>query len=160
MKEEVEKETKKTEKAVKNKPKESYGARSFGYIISIAVNIVLIYVFNNLLNWQIDFLKESFVAPLWIFNLSFAATILANIFFLIYDGKWFRSLCQVVLNVISAATIYTLYLVFPFSVSDEAAKNIRFVLIVLLVCTGIAIVVESVKFVYYLVKLTEGTDEK
>ena len=160
MKEEIKAEIKKERKEKKEKKQLSRGARNIGYIVSIAVNIILIYIFNNLLNWHINFINESFISPLWVLNISFAAIILANIFYLIYDGMWFRSLCQVILNIISAAAIYTLYIVFPFNLDEPAAGNIRFVLIVFLVGIGIAIIVELIKFIYYFVRFITGSDER
>lgn len=142
----------------KIKKHDNRGTKAVGYIASIAVNIALVYIFNNLPSWH--WLKESFVVPLWIFNLSFVATILVNILYLTYDKKWFISLCQIPLNIISIIAIYTLYIIFPFSVNDQIAKNIHLAIIVVMVCIGIALITELIKFLYNFIRFLSGHNEK
>ena len=94
----------------------SVGARRFGYIVAIIVNVALLYVFNNLLRWNPPLLNltERFTDCLWAINLSLLATIVGNILFLGYDAQWFKSLVQIVLNCFGLLSAYTLYRVFPF----------------------------------------------
>lgn len=126
------------------------------FIGAIIANAILIYVFNNLLNWYIPWLMQTFVTALWIFNISFGATILFNMLYLAYDAKWFRTLGQLCLNIISLAAISTLYQVFPFAVNTNHENNIRLFLIIILFCIFIAIVVELTKLVSYFFRLIFG----
>ena len=90
--------------------------RTGEYVGAIIANLVLIWVFGKLSEW-LPFLTESFSAVLPLFYISFAAAVIANFFFIIYDGRLFRSLMRVILNLISIAILVTLYYVFPFDFS-------------------------------------------
>lgn len=69
------------------------GRHKAEYVATIVVNVALIYIANNLLNWGVPFLTRSFVVPLWLINLSLSATVAANAIFLIYDAGWFYRGC-------------------------------------------------------------------
>ncbi len=122
------------------------------YVAAIVVNVILVFVFNNLLNWHIPWLTSEFIIPLWVFNVSFGATILFNIIFLIYNEKWLRTLSQLLLNVISLAVISTLYEIFPFSLSTTHEGWARIALIVMLIGILIAIIVEFIKLISYIIR--------
>jgi len=85
------------------------------FIVAIIVNIIVLYIVNNLLNWNLSFIAPTFSEVLFILNISIIANIIANIGFLVYQKGWFRSIAQIVLNVISFIVVYTLYTVFPFT---------------------------------------------
>lgn len=87
------------------------------YIGAIVVNIVLFYIFNNLLNWQVYFITNAFNEVLWIINLAIAASIIGNIFLLMFDPEWFRHIIKIILNIFAVTAVYSLYSVFPFSFS-------------------------------------------
>ncbi|HZD58985.1 MAG TPA: hypothetical protein VE439_00840, partial [Anaerolineae bacterium] len=72
------------------------GSKKSGYVAAIIINIVLLVIFNNLLNWHVPFLTGSFVIPLRILNISITATIIANLVFLAYDPAWFLALTRTV----------------------------------------------------------------
>lgn len=130
--------------------------RPSAYIGAIIANAILIYVFNNLLNWHVPWLTETFVTTLWIFNISFAATILFNLFYLAYDAKWFLSAGQLILNIISLSAFSTLYQTFPFAASANHEQLIRYFLILVLFCIFIGIIVEMVKLVSYALRFVFG----
>lgn len=114
------------------------GARRSGYVAAVIANFVALYVFNNLLAWNVPFLTGSFVAPLAVLNLSLMATVAGNVLFLVFDPKWFRRLAQLGLNVLSLAAMYTLLIVFPFDFGGTGWESlVRIALIVTMV--GIAI---------------------
>ncbi|HHY00654.1 MAG TPA: hypothetical protein GX531_04690, partial [Methanothermobacter sp.] len=71
------------------------------FVVAIIVNVILLYIVNNLLSWNFSFITSSFQDVLWIFNISICATIIANIIFLTYHPGWFRSLAKIVLNILS-----------------------------------------------------------
>ncbi len=122
------------------------GARRVGYVVTIIINFVLLFLFNNWMNWRVPFLTESFVTPLLFFNASFVAGIVGNALFLIYDPRWLRHIVQIILNVVSFAAIYVLFVVFPFNFPSELWDLIaRIVLIAALVGISIGTVVEVVR---------------
>jgi hypothetical protein len=122
--------------------------RRTGYFIAIVVNIVLIYVFNNLVNWHVPFITERFSEVLWAFNLSIGATIIVNALYLIQDTGRFRHLTQMVLAVLGFNSVYQLYTVFPFVFNSTFWQTTwRLVLILASVGTAFGFVVELVKFI-------------
>jgi len=129
-----------------NKPKPI--GRKAGYFIAIVVNALLILVFNNLLNWGVPFVTDSFRVCLWPINLSLAATLIANGAFLVYDPSWFRHLAQLTLNIIAFAALMTIYVIFPLDFNGANLEPVaRLVLVVAMVGTAIGFVVELVKLI-------------
>jgi hypothetical protein len=88
------------------------------YIGAIIANLILVYLFNNLLNWHVPFLTEEFLDVLSILNLSIIGTIIANIFFLFYDSIWFQNLVRIALNIIGVVFLAAFYKIFPFDFSS------------------------------------------
>jgi hypothetical protein len=116
--------------------------RRFGYLMSILVNLVLIYVVNNLQNWHISFLTDRFSACLWAIDLSLGASIFVNFIFLFFDRRWFRNLMQSLASIFSLISIYIFWRVFPLDISASTARLVNFGLIILLVLTLISILSE------------------
>ena len=95
-------------------------ARRSGYVVAIAVNVLMLYVVNNLLAWDIlPFLTDDFGRVLWLIDISLLATIMVNLVYVAYDQAWFRSLGQIGLNLISLAVAIRMYQVFPFDFSGS-----------------------------------------
>jgi hypothetical protein len=129
-------------KTVKKKPGKS------GFIAAIIVNLILLFVFNNLLNWGVPFLTSAYSGVLWAINLSLGATIIANILFLVYDAGWFHHLAQLVLNVIALFVFFLIYSIFPFTFTAESwAFWIKIALIVVMAGIGIGIIVEVFRLI-------------
>lgn len=122
-------------------------ARKFVYIVTILINLALIYVANNLLSWKLPWLKESFVQCLWVINLSFAVTIFTNFVFLFFDRRWFRHFMEAFCNIFSFLSGYVFWRVFPLNVSPIWENWINLFLIMILVFTLISILVEVSKAV-------------
>jgi len=99
--------SKRSKKGDKNKKSE--------YIGAIIANIILLYIFNNLLNWHIYFITNALNDILWIINLSITAVIIGNTIFLIYNPKWFHHIMKIILNIFAFVAVYFIYTVFPFN---------------------------------------------
>lgn len=124
------------------------GARRFGYIVSIVINLILLYLANNVENWDVPFITNDWPDVLWILNLSFQATIIANLVFLAFDPSWFRHGVQVLLNALGLVVIYTLYQVFPFDFGGaQINAGIRVAMLIGVFGVGIAIIIEFVALV-------------
>lgn len=131
------------------KTRQSAAQRRFGYLVAIAVNGVLLYVVNNILDWEVaPFLTDDFerVTPIVVVTLS--AGILINLIYLFFDVQWIKALTQIGLAGISIAATIRLYQVFPFDFSAyefpwEAIT--RTILILGIVGASISIIVEAVK---------------
>jgi hypothetical protein len=117
-------------------------ARQFGYIVSIAVNILLIYAANNLLNWNVPFLTKDFTQCLWAVNLSLGVTIFINFIFIFFDRRWFRNLMQAFGNIFGFISAFVFWRVFPLNLSDALARIVNFALIIALGLIVLATIIE------------------
>jgi len=116
--------------------------RRFGYTISILVNFFMIYVANNLLRWNVPFLTERFNECLWAITLSISVSIFVQFIHLFYDPKWFRRLMQAMANVFSLFSTYVFWRVFPLDLSENIAKVVNLVIIVIMVLTALSVFIE------------------
>ena len=119
-------------------------ARQFGYIVSIIVNVFLIYVANNLLNWNIPFLTKDFAQCLWAVNLSLGVTIFINFIFIFFDRKWFKNLMQAFGNVFSFISGFIFWRVFPLNLTTSLARLVNFALIIGLGAIVLSIMIELI----------------
>ncbi|MBM4240880.1 MAG: hypothetical protein FJ150_04370 [Euryarchaeota archaeon] len=118
------------------------------FVGTIIVNIVLLYIVNNVLSWNLSFITSSFQDVIWIFNISIGSTIVANILFLVYHSGWFRSIIQILLNILGFMVAYFLYTVFPFVFSQlYITYAVKIVLIIGMIGLVIATLVEVVKLI-------------
>lgn len=92
--------------------------RQTGYVISVVVNAIVLWIVNNLLDWEWpSFLTDSFSDLLPIINISLIATIVVNVAWVLFDPEWFKHAAQAVLNVISLVAAVRTWQVFPFDFS-------------------------------------------
>lgn len=128
-------------------------AKTSEFIGAIIVNVIVLYVVNNLLSWHLGFILPSFQDVLWILNISIGMTILANIIFLIYHPGWFRSIMQIILNILGFMVCYYLYTIFPFIFSN-AAYTIALKILIILGMVGVIIasIVEVFRLILRLLK--------
>ena len=130
-------------------PKVGPASRRFGYVMAILVNAAMLFVANSVLDWSWPpFLTEDFGQVLWLIDLSLLASIAVNSMYLGYDPPWFKSVCQIGLNLITIVVTIRMYQVFPFDFSAYEFNwemLTRVVMVIGIVGTGIAIVVEFLK---------------
>ena len=123
--------------------------RRFGYTIAIAVNVVMIFVVNNILEWGwLPFLTEDFASVVPWINFSLFASILANVIYLFDDGVIVKGLGQISINVISVFVSYQILRVFPFDFSEYDFNwgiVTRILLILAMVGAGIGAFTEAAK---------------
>jgi hypothetical protein len=124
-------------------------ARRSGYAIAVGVNIALMMIVNNLLEWGWpQFLTGDFERLLPWINFSLGASVVVNLLYMAYDADWFKSGWQVVLTAISLAVLIRTYQLFPFDFSDFSWPAETIIRIVLWVVGGamvIAIAAEGLK---------------
>lgn len=125
--------------------------RRTGYVATIAVNLIMLYVANHVMEWGWPpFLTPDFERILWPVNLSFGASIVMNAFWVAYDAQWFRSFGQIGLNLIAGVAALRTYQVFPFEFSPYSiawAPIVRFLLVLGIVGIAVGTVVEVVKLI-------------
>ena len=122
-------------------------ARQFGYIVSAAINFALIFVANNLLNWNIPFLTKDFSQCLWAIRLSLGVIIFINLIFIFFDRKWFKHLMQAFGNVFAFISGFIFRQVFPLNLSEGMARIVNFALIFILAAIVLSTMIELVSAV-------------
>lgn len=116
--------------------------RRFGYLVGILFNFAMIYVVNNLLNWNVPFLTERFIECIWAINLSLSVSIFIHFIHLFYDPKWFRSLMQAMANVFSIVSTFVFWRVFPLALSENIARVVNLAIIIIMALIGLSVFVE------------------
>jgi hypothetical protein len=119
------------------------------YILSIIAYLVLLYIANNLINWNLSFVSSSFTQVLWAINLAIGVSIFINILLIIYDSPWFRHIMKALISIFTLFAVYIFYVVFPFNFSQtNSVIAVKFILIILIVILLITIVFEVFKVLF------------
>ena len=122
--------------------------RRFGYLVSIAVNGVLLWMAHQLLGWGWPgFLTPAFDDVLGLLSASFVVSMVVNAGFLVRDRGWFRALADLVTSGVGLAVVMRMWDVFPFDFSGyqhDWSWAFRIALVVGFVGTLIGIVVNAV----------------
>ena len=123
--------------------------RRAGYLVAVAVNVVMLFIVNNLLAWGwFSWLTEDFELILPILNVSIVASIAANLIYLAYDADWFKTSMDTGLLVISLGVAIRTWQVFPFDFTGwdfDWSVVFRVVLALAIFGMGIALVVNAVR---------------
>ncbi len=125
--------------------------RRFGYFVAAAVNVAMIYIVHNVLDWGWPpWITEEWEDVLGLLTLSFVVAMVINLAWIGYDPAWFKSAGNLVQSIISFFVTVRILQVFPFDFSPYEFNwetVARAVLIFALVGVSIAIVVEAVKLI-------------
>ncbi len=140
---------------VKNKAEEKVSkpcTRRFGYIITIIVHVALFYVVNNLLNWNLQFVKEEWLEVIGILNISILLNIIIYSLFVGYDQRSFYYGGRFALDIISIVVMYRLFVIMPFDFNGLYELNwlntvFPIVMLVGIIGTIISIIVRTFKFI-------------
>jgi hypothetical protein len=90
-------------------------ARRFGYVVAIALNVVMLWVVHQVLEWGWPgFLTARFVEVLPLLSASIVASIAVNVGLLAYDRGRFRALTDLVTAAFGLAVTLRFWNVFPF----------------------------------------------
>ena len=76
------------------------------YIGAIIANGVMVFVLNNLYNWSVPFLTESYQNCIWAIDVSLGTMIIVNFVFIFFDRAWFKHLLQVFTSAASFGHLY------------------------------------------------------
>jgi hypothetical protein len=119
-----------------------------GYIIAIAISIILLYTFNNLLNiyvpwipsdfskffWnvlnnvynhvEIPHLSKAFMQCLWAINIALTFSIIGNFLLLVFRPRWFQSLIRAIIFGLGILAAYVVYAIYPFNFDSTTINNI------------------------------------
>lgn len=134
------------DKSATPKQKATGLGKQVGYIVSIIILVILLYIFEHLYEWGVPFLTEEYNDLLWYIRLSFYASIAMNVVFLMYDPKWLKHLLQAAANVFGALSVIMFYVIFPFDFhADQVSKIVRIILLVIMIIMLLSIVIELIK---------------
>lgn len=123
--------------------------RQAGYVIAIVVNLVMLVITWNILEWGwAPFLTSDFaqIVP-WV-SFSLIASVAMNAIYLLDDRPDVKSLGQMALNLISLVVTYRIWQVFPF---DFSAYDFNWdllthvILILAFVGSGVGLAAETLK---------------
>ena len=98
----------------KDKPVRS---RNGEYIVNIVFNLVFLWIVNNIPDWHLDFIKDSFMVVLWILNVNIFVQIAGNALMLISELPVIRYLSRILIESSSFVTLMVLFYIFPFDFS-------------------------------------------
>ena len=127
-------------------------AHKFGYLLAIALNAVFFYLVNVRPGWQVlPFLTADTPQVLSLLNFSMIATIIVNSVYLLYDAPWCKALGDFLLAAIALAVLERVWRVFPFTFTGWPVLLIRTILVVAIVGTVIAMIINLVSFVRHFV---------
>jgi len=119
-------------------------SRTVGYLISIVVDIFLLYAAQHLLDWNLPWITSSWSDAVWVVNLSLTISIVGNALLLAYDQPWFRDLVDFITTGLALLASYWIYVVFPFDFGPQWNSLAHLVLGVVLIALAIATVVTAV----------------
>lgn len=126
-------------------------SRRVGYVISVVVNAVLLFLITVAPGWQwVPFLTEEFERVLVLTNVSLWVGIVAGAINFIVDRAALRAFLELVTTVIALVLSVRMWQVFPFGFAGAGfpwETFVRGLLILAIVGTSIAIVVQLVVLV-------------
>lgn len=123
--------------------------RRLGYSIAIGMNVVILIIVQNILDWGwLPFLTEDFADLVPWISFSLVVSIVANSVYLFNDTRVVKSVGQIGINLVSIFVTYQVFTVFPFdftAYSFDWGLLMRIVLIVAMVGAGIGVLAEIYK---------------
>ena len=138
----------------------SRAQRRFGYLVSIAVESVMLWGAYRILDWGwVPFLTDEWTRVLPVLTASFVVGIVANVLFLIYDGVWLKAPLEAIEGAFGVAVSMQVWRVFPFDFTGYAfpwETLVRVLLVLSIVGSTIAILVSVGRLVR---AALGGTDE-
>jgi hypothetical protein len=124
-------------------------ARRSGYLISALINLLLLWVAHNLLDWDVlPFLTESFNDVLPAITVSLVVTVIVNLFRVINPDKRFVAITEVLILIVNLYATVAVWRVFPFEFDDDGIPwdlAFRAFLLLAIVGTAIGIVAQVIK---------------
>ena len=115
-----------------------------GYIVSIVIDLILLYVAQHLLDWNLPWIASTWSEVVWAVSLSLTISIVANALLLAYDQPWLRNSVEFVTIGVALLAGYWIYVVFPFDFGAEWNSLAHLVLAAVLLGLAVATVVMAV----------------
>jgi hypothetical protein len=118
------------------------------YYVSITIDIILLYVINNLIYMNIAALDTGrFISCHWAINLALTTGILGNFILLLYRPLWAFDCVQMLVNFLIVLALFIIYRWFPFNLNSDSAQHIvKIILMAVMAGMGILGLIELGKF--------------
>ena len=134
---------------IKRSLKEDKDEKWYDYLFAILLNLILLYIANNLIYWNLSFIAASFSNVLWAVNLSLIVALVANVSFILYDPKWFKICSKIIMNITALVAAFTLLTVFPFVINQFIlALGLKILLIIGILASVVSILFQILKLAY------------
>jgi hypothetical protein len=141
----------------KEKKRPGKGARIFGYIVAIIINLAILFVVNNLLNWNVSFVTGELNDSIYYISLSIIITSIANFIFIFYDGERFKNGVEIFSNIFSFIAAYMMFMNYPFDLNVIFNFNID---LIAQACLVLAMVGIAIATVVNFVRIFKPADKK
>lgn len=125
--------------------------RRFGYGLAIAINLVLIWIVGNVMDWEVAaFLEAEFAELVPLIQFGMWVTVAANAVYLVDDRSTGTRVARLVVDVVNLYVTFQVFTVFPFDFSSHTfdwALVFRAVLVIALIGTAIAAITHAAQIV-------------
>lgn len=129
------------------------------YIAAVVFDIIFLVVMNKIPDWNIPFITDSFPDVLWAINTSLAVSLGGNLILIFFHPRFLHHLFNAVFSIFGILATSVLLSVFPFEFADLVGEwlniLVRIVLIIGIVGSAIATVVNLVKAVIAVFRIRE-----
>ena len=88
------------------------------YIGAIISNLIFLWIFNNVQEWHLGFIKDSFSVVLWILNVNCLIQIAGNILILMLEFPVIRYLARIITESAGFVTQMVIFYIFPFEFTN------------------------------------------
>jgi hypothetical protein len=118
------------------------------YFTSLAINIVLLYVVNNLRYMGITQLTEAkLISCMWSLNIIFGLAIIGNFTLILYRPKWLFYLVQTLINAAGVNAFFFIYQLYPFNLGNPTLDSIiKIILVLIMIGFFLAFLLEFYRF--------------
>jgi hypothetical protein len=119
-----------SEKEKGDKRAEKFGEK-FGLVVSIAIQLLILWVMHNLTAWDyeiLDFVKDDFNDILWVVDLSVAAAVMVDFLSIFIENKRIRMMLNIFKNIFSFYSGFIMIRRFPFDFRELIdLDNVNFI---------------------------------
>jgi len=134
---------------IKNSLLEDKKEKWYDYLIAILINLLFLYIANNLIYWNLSFIAASFGDVLWAINLSLIVAIVANVSFILYDHSGFKIVSKIIMSFTALIAAFTILTVFPFVINQFIiAVGLKILIIIGILAAVVSIIFQIMKMVY------------
>lgn len=122
-------------------------------IMAIFWNLILMYIFYKVPDWDLPFINEKYNTVVWILYINVLSTIIGYILVFFFDFRWVWYLVRAILDGIGFVTMIVLYFVYPFDFSTIGGWSwldifIPIALIIGMIATVIGVIVNLWKLFF------------